>query len=158
MQHADYVRLVEERYFGNVSLNRQAEVLACFTPDAEILIRHGDNPTRNLKGQPGTGESHLGDFWRHLNGNFQAIFTDFTHFVDIGQHRCAATFQVTLTPRPGSSYESQGVQTLQNCNFFWLRGPLIERMIVYYANPGVTGGEPAKANRPTGYPPAGYGG
>lgn len=158
MLYSDYVRLVEEQYFGNVSLNRQAEVLACFTPDAEILIRHGDNPTRVLKGRPSPGESHLSDFWRHLNVNFHAIFSDFTHFVDIGQHRCAATFRVTLTPRPGSAYESQGTQTLQNCNFFWLRGPLIERMIVYYANPGAPGGKPATAGRPTGYPPAGYGG
>ncbi len=158
MQYADYVRLVEERYFGNVSLNRQAEVLACFTQDAEILIRHGDIPTRILKGQPGPGESHISDFWQHLNSNFQAVFRNFAHFVDLEQRRCAATFQVTLTPRPGSGFESQGVQTLQNCNFFWLRGPLIERMIVYYANPGVASGEPSTANRPTGYPPAGYAG
>ena len=96
--------------------------------------------------------------FRSLNGNFQAVFSDFTHFVDIGQHRCAATFEARLTPKAGSAYQAQGTQTLQNCNFFWLRGPLIERMIVYYANPGVTSGETPKANRPTGYPPAGYGG
>ena len=78
--------------------------------------------------------------------------------MDTGQQRSAATIQVTLTPRSGSPYEAHGVPTLQNCNFFWLRGPLVERMIVYYANPGVTLGGLPKANRPTEYPPAGNGG
>jgi hypothetical protein len=156
MQYLDYVQLVEEHYFGNVSLDRQDAVLACFTPDAEIVIRHGDHPVRILKGQPGPDESHLSDFWRHLNGNYRARFSGFQHFVDLANQRCAATFTVSLEPKPGSAYEAQGVQTLQNCNFFWLQGRLIERMVVYYSNPAPLSAETPKANRPTGYPPAGY--
>ena len=156
MQYLDFVQLVEQRYFANVSLNRQDAVLACFTADAEIVIRHGDHPVRILKGQPGPGESHLSDFWRHLNGNFAARFSGFQHFVDVANRRCAATFTVSLSPRPGSAYEALGPQTLQNCNFFWLRGALIERMVVYYSNPAAISAEAAPANRPTGYPPAGY--
>jgi hypothetical protein len=156
MQYPEFVQLVEERYFGNVSRGRQAEVLACFTSDAEIVIRHGDLPVRILKGQPGPGESHLSDFWRHVNGNFQASFTEFQHFVDVANQRCAATFTVSLTPKPGSTYQALGRQTLHNCNFFWLRESLIERMVVYYSNPDAAAANIPQANRPTGYPPAGY--
>lgn len=154
MQYLDYVQLVEDRYFGNVSRDRQDAVLACFADDAEIEIRHGDNPVRILKGRPLAGESHLSEFWRHLNGNYRAAFADFQHFVDVASHRCAATFIVTLTPKPGSLYESQGIQTLKNCNFFWLRGTQIERMIVYYSNPAAADESSAQKKRPTGYPPA----
>jgi hypothetical protein len=148
MRYEDYVRFVEDRYFGNVSRDRQAEVLDCFTADAEILIRHGDLPVRHLKARPEPGEPHLGDFWKHLNGNFAASFTAFEHFVDVAAQRCAATFTVTLTPRPGSAYAAQGVQTLQNCNFFWFRDERVRKMIVYYSNSAGQG--------PTGYPPLGY--
>lgn len=153
MLYSDYVQLVERDYFGNVSANRQDAVLACFTADAEIVIRHGDNAPRILKGQPAADEAHLSDFWRHLNGNFAAQFTEFEHFVDLSAQRCAATFRVTLTPRPSSPYAAQGVQTLHNCNFFWLRDRLIAKMIVYYSNPGSTNGG-SNEKRPTGYPPA----
>lgn len=153
MLYPDYVQLVEQDYFGNVSANRQDQVLACFTADAEIVIRHGDNAARILKGRPASGESHLSEFWRHLNGNFAAGFADFEHFVDLPNRRCAATFRVTLTPHTGSPFAAQGVQTLYNCNFFWLRDRLIEKMIVYYSNP-VANPRVPNEKRPTGYPPA----
>ncbi len=130
MQYLDYVQLVEERYFGNVSRDEQGAVLACFTHDAEIQIRHGDNPVRILRGQPLAGDSHLSEFWRYLNGNYRASFSNFEHFVDVAAHRCAATFVVTLAPKPGSVHAAEGIQVLQNCNFFWLRDSLIERMVV----------------------------
>jgi hypothetical protein len=153
MEYAEFIRLVEVDYFGNVSANRQQAVLACFAADAVIQIRHGDRPVRVLKGKPAPGEEHLSEFWRHLNGNFSAQFTDFEHFVDLAANRCAATFTVTLTPHPGSAYFASGVQTLQNCNFFWLEAGLIQRMVVYYANPGAGEANQSSA-APTGYPPA----
>jgi hypothetical protein len=89
------------------------------------------------------------EFWSHLNANYDASFGQFDHVVDVEAQRCAATFVVTLAPKPGSAYAARGTLTLLNCNFFWLENGLIARMIVYYANPD-TGG-PA-AGKPTGYP------
>lgn len=146
---AEFVELVEDRYFGNVSRERLAEVVDCFTPAAEILIRHGDAPTRVMKANPAPGEVHISEFWKHLNANYAAKFEDFEHFIDVDAARCAATFRVTLAPKPGSAYASRGTLTLLNCNFFWLENGRIARMIVYYANPE-TGG-PAEG-KPTGYP------
>lgn len=149
---AAIVELVEVRYFGNVAAGRIAATRACFTDDAEVLIRHGDGPPRRLVGRPGPGESPLEDFWRHLCGRFEPSFTDFEHVVDEAAQRCAATFTVTLRPRAGSPSAARGVQVLRNCNFFWLRDERIARMLVYYSNPDAVGG----AGAPTGYPPQGW--
>jgi hypothetical protein len=143
------IDLVENGYFGNVSRERLQAVLDCFTDDAVILIRHGDHPTRVMKGRPGPGETHISEFWKHLNLNYAARFEDFEHFVDVEAARCAATFRVTLAPKPGSAYADRGTLTLYNCNFFWLENGRIARMIVYYANPD-TGGP--MEDKPTGYP------
>jgi hypothetical protein len=148
MRYNDYTRLVEDDYFGNVTAANMNAILACFAPDAEITIRHGDHPPRRLKGQPAAGEEHLCEFWRHLNGNYQAAFSDFEHVVDTVAGRCAATFTVTLTPKATSPYAAAGVQTLRNCNFFWITAGKISRMIVYYSNAAADG-----IARPTGYPP-----
>lgn len=146
---ADFIDLVENRYFGNVSREQLSDVLACFTADAEIVIRHGDAPTRTMKARPAPGEVHISEFWKHLNANYASRFEDFEHFVDLNAQRCAATFRVTLAPKPGSAYAARGTLTLLNCNFFWLENARIARMIVYYANPD-TGGP--LEGKPTGYP------
>lgn len=151
VQRQQYIDLVERRYFGNVSRGDLPAICACFTPDALITILHGDNPPRIMKGRPGPGELHISEFWRHLCSNYAAGFTDFEHFIDESARRCAATFNVTLDPLPGSAYAGRGSLKLRNCNFFWLAGELIERMTVYYANPDSGG---AAAGKPTGYPPA----
>lgn len=143
------IDLVENRYFGNVSRERLQDVLDCFTDDAQILIRHGDHPTRLMKARPGPGETHISEFWKHLNANYWSHFEDFEHFIDLEAARCAATFRVTLAPKPGSAYAERGRLTLYNCNFFWLEQARIARMIVYYANPD-TGGP--MEGKPTGYP------
>ncbi|MFO1425482.1 MAG: hotdog fold thioesterase [Steroidobacteraceae bacterium] len=127
-----------------------ADVVACFTEDAEVLIRHGDNPTRRFAARAAPGVPHISEFWRHLNANFDARFEHFSHVIDIEQQCSAATFVVTLAPKPASPYRERGTLTLQNCNFFWLRDGRIARMIVYYANPDSGG---AAAGRPTGYGP-----
>jgi ketosteroid isomerase-like protein len=149
LTRAALIDLVENRYFSNVSREDVAAVAACFTADAEVVIRHGDAPTRVLKASPGAGEQDMRDFWRHLNANYDARFDRFEHFVDVEAQRCAATFLVTLAPKAGSAYAARGTLTLLNCNFFWLENGRIARMIVYYANPD-TGG-PA-VGKPTGYP------
>lgn len=149
LDRAALIDLVENRYFGNVSHERVEAVATCFSASAEILIRHGDAPTRVMKANPGPGETNMRHFWRHLNANYDARFDHFEHFIDVDAQRCATTFVVTLAPKPGSAYAARGTLTLLNCNFFWLENGQIARMIVYYANPD-TGG-PA-AGKPTGYP------
>ena len=81
-------------------------------------------------------------------------FTEFVHYVDTGGERCAATFLVTLTPKPDSSYRDAGVQRLRNCNFFRCRDGLIHEMTIYYSNPGTAGDAEAHGARPTGFPQA----
>lgn len=149
LTRAGLIELVEEHYFGNVTREDVEAVAACFTADAEIIIRHGDAPTRLMKATPGPGETDMREFWRHLNANYRATFERFEHIVDVEAQRCAATFVVTLAPKRGSAYAPRGALTLLNCNFFWLENGRIARMIVYYANPD-TGGP--SAGKPTGYP------
>jgi ketosteroid isomerase-like protein len=148
---AAYVDLVENRYFGNVERGRIAAIRACFTDDAVVTIRHGDNPVRVFKGRPDPGELPLEAFWEHICANYDPRFTEFEHVVDTDGGCCAATFLVTLVPKAGSQYRDRGTLTLRNCNFFWLEGGRIARMIVYYSNPDSGGTDGAK---PTGYPPA----
>ncbi len=149
LTRAACIDLVENRYFGNVSRERLEDVLDCFTEEAQIVIRHGDLPTRVMTARPGPGETHISEFWKHLNANYSARFEDFEHFIDLEASRCAATFRVTLAPKPESAYAERGTLTLYNCNFFWLERGRIARMIVYYANPD-TGGP--MEGKPTGYP------
>lgn len=148
LPRAAIIDLVEHQYFGSVARNDIAAVRACFTDNAVVTIRHGDNPTRTFKSRPAPGEAKLTDFWEHLCANFDAAFNDFEHVIDLERACCAATFTVTLAPKSGSAYFQRGTLTLRNCNFFWLESGRIARMIVYYANPD-TGG-PA-AGKPTGY-------
>lgn len=150
MTRDETIDLVERRYFGSVTRGDLPAICACFTSDAVITILHGDNPPRVLKAQPAVDEPHISEFWSHLCENYDARFDQFDHFIDELAERCAATFSVTLTPRPSSSYFSRGALQLRNCNFFWLRGDRVAKMTVYYANPD-TGG--AATGKPTGYPP-----
>jgi len=147
----ELVDLCETRYFGGVAREQLDAVLECFTPDALIVIRHGDNPERLFHGRPAAGELHLSEFWKHVNANFVAGFGEFEHYVDAEQQRIASTFLVTLAPKPGSPYVSRGTLTLKNCNFFKVEGGRIAHMMVYYSNPD-TGGDPV--GKPTGFPPA----
>jgi ketosteroid isomerase-like protein len=143
----DYVRLVEEEYFGSVARQDKAAILACFTADAKVTIYHGDNQPRRFGGDG----SPLGDFFDHLLGNYDPEFSEFVHFVDVPQERCAAYFQVRLVPKAESPYVPVGVLTLRNCNFFLCRDGKIRDMTIYYANPGTAG---AAAPMPTGFPKA----
>ena len=151
LTHVQLAELAEHRYFGAVARGDLTAVLACFTDDAEVIIRHGDLPTRIMRARPTGDIPHISEFWRHLNGNFDASFTDFEHFVDESAQRCACTFEVTLRPKATSPYVARGTLRLHNCNFFWVRDGRIAKMIVYYANPDTGGDAP---NKPTGYPRA----
>ena len=154
MTRDDYVNLVERRYFGNVTRGDIPAVVACFSGDATVTIYHGDAEPRVFKANPGAGETPLARFFEHLLANYEPRFTEFVHYVDPVGERCAATFLVTLEPRPDSPYRDAGVQRLRNCNFFRCRAGLIQAMTIYYSNPGSAGGADAHGTRPTGFPQA----
>ena len=61
LTHAQLAELAEQRYFGAVARGDLAAVLACFTDDAEVIIRHGDLPTRIMRARPSDeiGRAHV---------------------------------------------------------------------------------------------------
>ena len=154
MTREDYVDLVERRYFGSVSRADIPATVACFTANAQVTIYHGDSEPRIFKAEPAAGETPLPRFFEHLLANYEPRFTEFVHYVDTANERCAATFLVTLTPKPESLYREAGVQRLRNCNFFRCRDGRICEMTIYYSNPGTAGGADAHGSRPTGFPQA----
>jgi hypothetical protein len=147
MDRKSCITLIEDSYFGNVGAGAIEAVMACFTPDAGVIIRHGDNPERLFGVQPAAAEAPLQKFYEHLCGNYDAWFGDFEHYIDTGGHRAASRFTVRLTPKAEQLYADAGALELFNCNFFEFHDGLIRHMIIYYANPGAE----ASAT-PTGYP------
>ena len=121
LSRQDYVRLVEEDYFGNVVAGNLDKVLNCFTEDVAVTIRHGDNLPRRFNRHGIDGASKLEDFYRHLCENFTPWFGEFEHYIDIPEQRCSCTFVVKLTPLQDSDYLGAGPQNLRNCNFFKYR-------------------------------------
>lgn len=149
---ADYIKLVEKDYFGNVMSGDLDAVVACFTPAAEITIFHGDNEIRRFFGKPAAGQQPLRAFWEHLCGNYDSHFGNFQHIVDDAHECCAATFIVTLKPKPNSAYLATGTLTLNNCNYFWCKDGKIDRMTIYYANPTLGAKLGLTSTGPTGFP------
>jgi ketosteroid isomerase-like protein len=150
LSREECIELVEERYFGSVSRGDVETALACFTPDAEVTIRHGDAPPRTFRADS-DGAPALRSFLEHLLANYEPRFTDFVHYVDVENERCASRFVVRLTARPESAAAASGDQELRNCNFFDLADGRIRSMVIYYTNPGSAGGD---SSGPTGYPEA----
>lgn len=149
----DYcVKLVEEDYFGNVMKEDIAAAVACFTEDSEVVIYHGDNPVRRFHGSPTGDQLPLEAFYDHLLGNYDALFEDFEHTIDLDTGRCASNFIVTLTPKAGSAYEETGTLTLNNSNFFRCRDGKIFYMVIYYANPTLGEKLGVQSSTPTGFP------
>ena len=144
------IDFIERRYFGNVAAGNIQAVLDCFARDAEVLIRHGDNPERRYSPSPGSGpgsgQEPLQDFFEHLSGNYHCWFGHFHHTIDLDQQRAASRFTVRLTPKPGGLYAKFPRQELRNSNFFEFAHGRITFMLIYYANTSAT------PNTPTGYP------
>lgn len=149
------ITLIEQTYFGNVQRGDLDATMACFTADAHVRIRHGDNPERRFGVEPNTGEASLRDFYVHLCGNYTAWFGAFIHYIDGDEDRAASRFTVHLSPKPDGQYADAGKQELLNCNFFEFRAGLISDMIIYYSNPTAGAASSQQPGAPTGYPPSG---
>ena len=140
-----YVDFIERRYFKSVSAGDLEAVLDCFADDADVLIRHGDNPERRYSPSPGPGQEPLPGFFEHLCGNYDCWFGHFRHTVDLDEGRAASRFTVRLTPKPGGLYADHPTQRLLNSNFFEFDDGRITFMMINYANA-------AGPDTPTGYP------
>ncbi len=139
-----YITLVEDTYFGSVVRGDMAAILDCFTDNAVVTIRHGDDAPRLFHRNPGPGQVDVAEFYSHLLGQFDPWFGDYHHYYDPEAHTGASRFQVKLTPR--SDRPDVAAQHLFNCNFFELEGGKIREMLIYYSNPG------AAEQAQTGYP------
>ncbi len=146
MDRDSCIAFIEHDYFGSVSAGDLDATMACFTEDARVVIRNGDQAVRRFAVQSTADAVPLEDFYRHLCGNYAAWFGDFWHVVDTAAARAASRFTVRLAPKTDGRYADAGEQTLLNCNFFEFDGAKIRDMIIYYANPGSAG------LTPTGYP------
>ena len=140
-----YVDFIERRYFGKVSADDLKGVRDCFADDAEVLIRHGDNPERRYSPSPGPGQEPLLSFFEHLCGNYDCWFGQFRHTIDVDRQRAASRFAVRLTPKPEGLYADHPQQQLLNSNFFEFADGRITFMLINYANVGAS-------EAPTGYP------
>ena len=150
MKRDECIQLIENDYFGNLTAGHLSAAMECFTDDARVYIRHGDNPIRRFSILPSDGMQPLMEFYEHLCGNYYVTFTEFWHVIDIDAQRAASHFTVGLAPMADGLYADAAKQELLNCNFFEFRDGRISHMIIYYANP-------ASANEnnqvtPTGYP------
>ena len=103
MTRDDYVDLVERRYFGNVAQADIPAVVACFTDDALVTIYHGDAAPRLFKLNPAPARPRCPASSSICSPTTTRNSTEFVHYVDTGGERCAATFLVTLTPKPDST-------------------------------------------------------
>ena len=144
-----YTDFIERRYFGKVAAGDIEAVMNCFDANAQVVIRHGDQPERRYSPSPEPGQEPLTSFFEHLCGNYDCWFGDFTHTVDAERNRAASRFRVRLTPRPDGLYSEFPVQQLMNSNFFEFDRGRITFMLINYAN---TAG--SDTPRPTGYPGA----
>ncbi len=142
------IDFVEQDYFGNVERENIDGVLDCFQHQAEVIVRHGDNPVRYFSVAPRGDHDDLRGFYLHLCGNYTASFSGFKHFVDLDEGRSACYFDVRLTPKPDASYADSDALWLNNCNFFRYENGKIKHMIIYYSNPDSA----ASHDVPTGYP------
>jgi len=148
-----YVEFIEQRYFGSVAESKFDEILNCFNDDAQVVIRHGDNPERRFALYPQAQESDLLSFYQHLCNNYECWFGNYRHYIDLEEDSAASRFTVRLTPHPSGVYASFPAQELHNCNFFEFRDDRISDMIIYYANAGGQTSNVGLTNNPTGYPP-----
>ncbi|WP_446831860.1 nuclear transport factor 2 family protein [Candidatus Foliamicus sp.] len=142
-----YIDFIERRYFGAVSAGDVKAALRCFAEDAQVIIRHGDQPERRYSPSPGPGQEPLADFFEHLCANYDCWFGDFSHTVDAAHKRAASRFTVRLSPRADGLYGEFPAQTLMNSNFFEFAGERIAFMLIYYANTS-----DSDSPKPTGYP------
>ena len=131
VQHVDRGRVTDPRHcnqghFGPSTLLCDNAVLTGF---------FGASDARVVRRRPGTGEESFEHFLGALHAEFALAYSNFVHFVDLTEERCACTFRLEITPR--DPHSTVGVRRLRNCNFFQFEAGRIAAITAYFASPAV---------------------
>lgn len=122
------VDIVVNRYFAKVDAKDLAGTLSCFNPDIHFTIQ---SSFTDYYGRDDEEKGVRGMFMR-LSENYQTIWHgDFTHIVDVPNQSIGSQFTVKLKDHEGND------TYLSNCNFFYLKNGLFQRVFVYMSGANV---------------------
>lgn len=130
---ADYARIVEEHYFGNMARNRPGEILALLTEDAVLTGLFGTDRARIVRHRPGPGEEAFAHFMGALQPHYELSYSEFFHVSDPARERHACTFRLDIVPKPHRA--ELGPRIMRNANLFQFRGARICAVTAYFARP-----------------------
>lgn len=116
---AEALRALVERYFAAVDQMDLEATLACFVPDARLVIaNHG----LEYEGR----DTGLRGMFERLNKRYASVWHgDFDHVIDVPAQRVASRFRVENITHAGEKLHKN------NCNFFTLRDGLFSQVYVY---------------------------
>ena len=130
---AQYIDLIESRYFGNMARSQPHLIMPLLTDDAVLTGFFGSNSPRRVSNDGAPGKESFVAFLSALQADFDLRYSDFFHIVDVELERSACTFRLEIVPRDGTS--KIGLRTLRNCNFFQFQNGLIKAVTAYFASP-----------------------
>lgn len=122
------VDIVVNRYFAKVDAKDLAGTLSCFNPDIHFTIQSSftdyygrDDAEKGIKGM-----------FERLSSSYKTIWHgNFSHIVDVPNQSIASQFNVRLVDDAGHE------TNLSNCNFFYLKNGLFQRVFVYMSGDNV---------------------
>jgi hypothetical protein len=119
MSRQDYVELIEDRYFGNMSQGRPEASVALFAPDAVLTARFPGLPARVARHEPRVGEETLTAFFSVVLQSFRVGYRDFWHTVDVPGQRVCSLYTLRLETVNQEAGGGDGpIRELRNVNFF----------------------------------------
>ena len=133
----DYIKFVEELYFGKVRIADHETVVGYFAPGAALIGYAGDAPARIMRKYPGPGEHSLDAFMK-VAAHFDLTYLDFVHYVDVETERVASHFTLLMTPKPGGAMSHVPARRLKNCSFFRFEKGLLIEVVAYFSNPAAS--------------------
>lgn len=119
MPYPHYIDIVTKRYFDGVDNKDLAQVLACFASDATLTEVTTNTVHRGR-------DDGIAAMFRKLFADFSSIWHgNFVHTADQTSNAICSQFTVLITPNGGSELR------YENCNRFYLDGPLFRSVYVY---------------------------
>jgi ketosteroid isomerase-like protein len=135
MARAEFIDIVEHRYFGSMAAAAPKRMMPLLTEDAVLTGFFGTHPPRIVRRSPSAGEESFAEFFGALHAEFSLGYSHFVHFVDLEAQQCACTFLLEIAPHDRNSPVPQ--RRLRNCNFFRFKDGLISEITAYFAQPSV---------------------
>lgn len=126
MTRDEYIELIEQRYFGNLTICQPKRSVELFAPDGVLTARFPGVAERVARHQPGPGEETLVHFFSAVLEIFRVSYRDFWHSIDEGAQRASCTYTLRLDPLDTTAEGRE----LRNANFFQFRDGLIEQVLV----------------------------